>query len=123
MSLKKILIALTIVSSFLGCQAVEKKALPEDLIGIWKTSSPPYEDRFLELTRDVIVFGTGGNRFTPHAILDIGEVREEASILYTVYYTSSEGGEYQFSFHYDPARDAIRFKNREQIEWTRSSID
>ncbi|MDA2925365.1 hypothetical protein MYX65_12095 [Acidobacteria bacterium AH-259-L09] len=110
-----------ILATFLGCQVQKDTILPEELIGVWKTAETRYADRFFELKRDLVIFGTGGDNSTAHAVLNIEteEVQEEAKTLYILYYVSSEGQKYQFSFYYHPAQGVIQFRNQQQFEWTK----
>ncbi|MFQ5930299.1 MAG: hypothetical protein ACE5MK_11420 [Acidobacteriota bacterium] len=114
-------VVFAVLATFLGCEFRENTIVPEELIGVWKTAETRYADRFFELNRDVVIFGTGGHTSTVHAILSIEteEVREEAKTLYILYYLSSEGQKYQFSFYYHPAQGVIRFRNQQQFEWTK----
>jgi hypothetical protein len=105
-----------------GCQCSIKTTAPEDLIGVWKTSAPQYEDRFFEMKKDEIIFGTGPGTFDSHVInkVEMGKVRGEEGKLYTIYYKNQEGVEDKFSFYYNPGKGgAIRFKNQEKIVWTK----
>ena len=122
MHFRKILIFLTLVSGLVGCQTVRSEFVPEDLIGVWKTSHEKYSDRFLELKRDEIVFGQGGDKFALHTIVNVEKIHEDAGVLYTISYVSGRGEAHTCSFFHDQARDTIRFKNQEIIEWTKGSI-
>ena len=105
-----------------GCQCSRKTTAPEDLVGVWKTSAPKYEDRFFEMKKDEIVFGTGQGTFDSHPIkkVETGKVRGEERILYIISYRNQEGVEDKFSFYYHPEKGgAIRFKNQEKIVWTK----
>ena len=105
-----------------GCQCSKKTTAPEDLIGVWETSAPKYEDRFFEIKKDEIVFGTGQGTLDSHAIkkVETGKIRGEEGILYTVSYKNQEGLEDKFSFYYHPEKGGtIRFKNQEKIVWTK----
>ena len=94
------------------------------MIGAWKTAAPLYTDRFFEIKKDEIVFGTGEGRFNTNAIISIEaeKMRGEETSLYTIHYKDQEGEKYTFSFHYDPAMNGvIRLKNQKQFAWTRGS--
>ncbi len=121
MQVKKIFIVGVMIAGLLGCGRGGYEFVPEQLVGIWETSHDKYSDRIFELRTDQIIFGTGEDTFALHRVVNVQETQEDASALYTVYYLGSDGDEYQFSFYYELARDAIRFKNQKRIEWIRSS--
>jgi hypothetical protein len=106
---------------FIALQCSKIKTAPEDLIGLWKTSDPKYEDRFLEIDRSTITFGTGGGNSDTHSItsIEIEKGPEAKGNLYTIAY-DKEGQKFTFLIYYHPANQGtIRFKNQDQIVWTR----
>ncbi|MBW2039487.1 MAG: hypothetical protein JRI46_07830 [Deltaproteobacteria bacterium] len=122
MKVERVLVVLVILIIFFGCQCEKNRSVPNDLIGMWKTSAPKYADRLFEFKKDAVIFGTGEGNFDTYAItnIEIEKIREEKGILYTIYYENREGEEYKFSFYYYPEnRGVIRFKNQKQIMWTK----
>ena len=117
MKLKTFLVAFAIFATFFACHTGKNTTVPDDLVGIWRTSAPKYADRFFEITKDSIIFAIGEGNADIHPIEDIDEIREEKNILYTISYLI-EGQQNRFSFHYDPTNDGvIRFKNQIQYAW------
>ena len=118
MRMEKVLILfICLIILFFCFQCGKNKTAPDHLIGVWKTSEPKYEDRFFEIDRTTITFGTGGENSDTHPITNI-EV--EKGSLCTIYYKNAEGQEFKFSFYYNPTdHGVIRFKNQEQIVWTK----
>src|SRR5574341_1493240 len=112
-------IALALLLALVGCGPERTKTVPEELIGVWKTQAPDYADRFLELTRDSIRFGTGGDEFYVRSIVGVEKVLEDGSTLYTVFYidpADPEKYQYKVAFYYDPGNQGvIRYKNRKDI--------
>jgi hypothetical protein len=107
---------------FFGFQCGKNRTAPDHLIGVWKTSEPKYEDRFFEIDRSTITFGIGEGNIDTHSItnIEIEKVAEAKGNLYTIYYKNKEGEESKFSFYYNPTdHGVIRFKNQDQIVWTR----
>ena len=115
-----VFIVLVMLCFTLQCSKI--KTAPEDLIGVWKTSDPKYEDRFLEIDRSTITFGKGGGDSDTHPItsIEVEKGPEAKGNLYTIAYKDKEGQKFNFLIYYDPANQGtIRFKNQDQIEWTR----
>jgi len=122
MKAERVLIVFIFLLVFFAFQCGKKPTVPDDLIGVWKTSAPQYEDRFFEIKKDQIIFGTGDGNSDTHRInnIEMEKIRGVESRLYTIHYKNLEGQEYKFSFYYDPIKHGvIRFKNQDNIVWTR----
>jgi uncharacterized lipoprotein YehR (DUF1307 family) len=120
MTFRKIPVAVALVLALAGCGPESSKTIPEDLIGIWKTSAPKYAGTFIELTRTTITFGAGEKGTHLHSVGKVTRVRDEGGTLYTVFYTDSGGQEYKFAFYYDPADGVLRWKNQRTIAWVKA---
>jgi hypothetical protein len=103
------------------CESGQTTNIPDNLVGVWETSAMKYKDRFLEIKKDVVIFGTGDGNQSIQPIRKVKAERQDQQDLYTVSYLDDDGGENSFSFFYDPAGDAIRLKNQEDIEWKKNS--
>ncbi len=113
------MIAVAILTVLVGCGRERTQTVPDGLVGVWKTAAPKYADRFLELRKTTISFGTGGQDFYTRTIVAVEKRRQDDNRLYTVFYVNSEG-EYKFSFYYEPVSGGvIRYKNQKSIAWSR----
>ena len=113
-------VALALLTTIFGCQAPTEKTVPDVLLGVWKTSEPKYADRFLELKKDAIIFGTGGDTFDHYPVEGVEQTSDEGGLLYHIYYLNREGQRYTFSIYYDSKdHGVIRFKNQKTFTWTR----
>jgi hypothetical protein len=102
----------------------KNKDLSEDLIGRWTTSEPKYVDRFLELTKTTLTYGLGENKKNSYSISSVEKSIEGINILYTISYKDRDGLAFTRSFYYEPSNGGvIRFKNQENIEWTKEKDD
>jgi hypothetical protein len=115
-----VIIAIVALSTFL----LRKPTLfPDELVGVWMTSDPRYADRFLDLSKVTIIFGTGKDNIDIYFISNVEKTVQDKAILYTVHFHNQEGLEDKVSFYYDPQNSGtIRFKNQKQITWTRRVI-
>ena len=112
-------IAVTLLLALAGCGPESSRTVPDDLIGVWKTSDPKYADRPFQLTRDTITFWTGGGESYTRAVVRVTKVREDGNVLYTVFYVDpADAGrfEFRFAFYYD---GSIRWKNRQDMAWAK----
>ncbi len=116
----RILAALAVFACLCGCESRESRTVPEELLGVWKTSAPKYRDCYLQLTEESIIFANtavaGG--YNMNRISKIEKVHEGEETLYTIHYKDSQGQEYKLPFFYHPSSGgAIRLKNQSQILW------
>jgi hypothetical protein len=90
-------------------------------VGVWETSAIKYKDRFIEFKKHAVIFGTGVGNQSIQPIRKVKAVRQDQKDLYTLTYLDEDGGEYSFSFFYDPLGDVITLKNQKEIEWKKIS--
>ena len=121
MTFRKIPVAVALALVLAGCGPESSKTVPEDLIGVWKTSAPKYADTFIELTRTTITFGAGVKGTHLRSVGKVTKEHNEGGTLYTVFYTDPDGQEYTFAFYYDLGDGALRWKNQRTIAWTKAS--
>jgi hypothetical protein len=99
-----------------------KATVPEDLIGVWETTTPSYADRPFEIRTKELIFGIGEGKFDTYPItkMKIKKDLREQTPLYIICYKNMTGQEYKFSFYYDPINQGtIRFKNQKEMVWTK----
>jgi len=119
-----IVVGVTILTALGYYGRPRHNTVPDELIGVWKTDTPQYADRFFEINLVSISFGTGGGTGS------IGFIREITAIpgangetLYKFTYMEDEK-ELECSFYYEPGKkQKIRFKSQPKIVWTKESAD
>ena len=119
MKLKWIVIPVVIIAVTITMfHSKKNRDIPLNLIGKWTTSAPGYQDRFLEITKETLTYGLGGDKTDAYLISGIEESPEGNIILYTIGYKNTDGLEFTRSFYYHPENGgAIQFKHQEHIEW------
>jgi hypothetical protein len=125
MKLKWIVIPAVIIAVAIYLLPSKKKRdIPVSLTGKWTTSAPGYQDRFIELTKETLTYGLGGDKIDVYFISSMEESLEGNNILYTINYKNTDGLKFTRSFYYDPVNgEAIQFKHQEHIEWTKEKDD
>jgi hypothetical protein len=102
-----------IVLILVGCQ--QTFSIPHHLIGVWKTSSPRFEDRYLKITEDMLIFGVGNGNEISHYIQKIKIKQENNQTLYTFHYKDAEDEKWTLIFTYNPdLGGSITLKNRSE---------
>ncbi len=113
-------LTLAILSSLFGCLSEKSEGVPSELIGVWKTYSPPYRQCSIELTRDYIIFTN--SRLAAHIdtnfVLRMKRLPERGHFLCTILYENIHEQRYKLSFYYYPTKGGvIRLKNQIDVEW------
>ena len=109
--------------AMVACARQEPTYVPDELIGVWVTEAPGWEQRFLKLERRSIHFGMGDDQASSNPVLSVEQTPEEGKILYQIKFLSPEGFEYSKPLYYDPARKEITFKNRPGVVWTKTDLE
>ncbi len=97
-------------------------AVPDELVGIWKTMDLKYKDTFFELTKEKIIFRTSKGDLNASTIRKIKakKVPDTDEILYTIVYVDLEGMKAVFPIYFNPKDGGkIRFQNQPKIIWTK----
>jgi len=102
----------------------KNKDIPEILIGKWTTSASGYEDRFIEITKETVVYGLGGDEKDVYFISNLETNPEGNKLLYTISFKNKDGLEFTRSFYYDPENGGtIQFKHQGHITWRKMKND
>ena len=111
----------TMITLLLGCQLLHDKTIPEEMVGVWETSEPRYENCTFELKDEMIIFNNFPDYSKIHFITDIDKSPGKDSVLYDIHYEDQEGLEYKLSLFYVKAANGgvIQFKNQKGITWTK----
>lgn len=122
MKLFPILMTIIALTLSMGCTA-KNTFLDEEVLGVWKTQADQYADRFMELQKTRIIFGTGDGTISPHSIRGVEKDFKNNQSLYTIFYFNTGEQEYSFSFTYQPSQGGtIHFANQPNIIWQRKKI-
>jgi hypothetical protein len=99
----------------------KNKDIPASLMGKWTTSAPGYQDRFIEFTKETLVYGIGGGKENVYTITSLEENPEGKNMSYTIEFKNSEV-KFTRSFYYHPEiGGSIQFKHQEQITWRKEA--
>ena len=93
-----------------------------DLKGLWTTTHPGYQDRFLEFTDKTVTFGWGGSNRGSYTIDAIDSQSVDRETLVQIHYHDLATTDYQVSFFYmRQGNGMIRMKNQRGLFWSRTS--
>lgn len=93
---------------------------PAEVVGVWVTTAPGYEDRALEFTRASVILHTDDTHFTVHRILSVRRTTSGLFVLYHVEYQDVDGPT-ALDFRYVPSpQPLIRLEHLSSV-WRRTT--
>lgn len=113
---KTALSSLLLLSMILACSSVQE-TLPAELLGTWTTQDPSYEDRFMQIFKDRIYFGTGQDDPSPNAIIAVSTEYQDDLAICTIDYQEPDGDEYRLLLRYHFSEDELQLANRSRVIW------
>jgi len=122
MKIKKPVLLLTVFIVFTAHSCLQTSKVPDELIGVWKTTDSEYTGTFLELTVDKIIIGKKGGDVDAYAIKKIKreKVKGSEELYFVITYKDLDEKEYKFPIYFNPADGGmIRWANRPKIIWTK----
>jgi len=94
---------------------------PQELAGRWETDAPAYAGRFLQLSSDELLIGTGPATVERYHLDRVHRLESGESILYTIEYSDDDGDEYDIGFYYDSQRGgSLRMRNQRDMVWRKA---
>ena len=97
------------------------KTLPKEHHGIWVTTNIDYSDRYVEIDKDSITFGTGGVTGKRYLVTGYNREREEGGVvIHTVYFKDVDGSRFSRPYIFEPGDGgSLMFKNQPEVVWVR----
>ena len=122
-------VAFLVILSPLLSNPPRNNQVPKYLVGVWETSAPGYEDRYLMFAERNVAFGTGKFEGDSYLVaeadarpldgsVDVADKQRKMEVL--IRYMKPDKLEYSLSFYYYPEPEAtIIFKNQDHLRWRR----
>ena len=109
------LISLLLV--FTGCQG---GSIPDKLIGTWVSDDERYENCFMKISSDSIVFGQAGNQTDTYSIIKVGVVNKSEMQELKIKCVSSDKVVITNELLFSPKNGGqVQFKNKPDVLWYR----
>lgn len=95
--------------------------VPEQLIGLWHTSTVTHAGSTMDISQHVVVFSSDRGVNLRCRILGLKSFLEKGQTVYQLSYEDQYKNDYELYLLYDPADGGImRLKNQPQLEWKRT---
>jgi hypothetical protein len=93
------------------------KAIPDELVGVWRTEAASHADRGFEIQKTSVRFQIDETVWTTHTILEVERDQGDSGVNYVIHH-DAEGDEALFAFVYFEAPDPlIQFANQRYMDW------
>ena len=98
-----------------------KDDFPQMLLGKWITVAERYQDRYIEFSREMIIFGTGTDAPNMYFIHKVKQKQNGPENEITFVCTNTEDTEFVFLFHVEDGRDGLklRLNNPQNVVWNK----
>ncbi len=104
-----------------GCPLSFQKMIPDALRGTWSTTDAKMQDRTLQLTDRLVIFGQGQGKKQIGTVTKLRiQAMEGAAAEYTIYYRDDDHRDWTLALFYWPTSGGtIKLKNRTEV-WHRN---
>ncbi len=89
------------------------------LFGLWTTTHPEFNDRYVEFEKNRVIFGTGGTGVVKFMVsgMDVEKIGDIDH--YTVFYRDLAGTRHIVDLFLDEPGEVLRFTDSAEARWTR----
>jgi hypothetical protein len=94
---------------------------PQILLGRWETEAERYQDRYIEFSRELIIYGTGADAPNIYFVRKVNQKQNGSETEYTFVCTDTEHTEFDFIFHVEGGGDSLnlRLNNPREVVWNK----
>jgi len=105
-----------------ACEKPET-TIPQQILGTWSTSDPPYEGRFMRLAVNQVSFGSSDTAPTNHRVVAVRSDRMDQITCFAIDYLSPDQEIYTLNLKFYRGSDELRLANRQAPVWTRGGLE
>jgi hypothetical protein len=114
-----VIVAAILVARLVLWEEPEFAEVSPRLIGLWTTSHPEYNDRYVEFRKNFVIFGTGGTGEVKFKVLGMDAEKVGDIDHYTIHYRDLAGTKHRVRMFLDEAGEALRFTDSADARWIR----
>lgn len=89
------------------------------LFGLWTTSHPEYNDRYMVFRKNEVVFGTGGTGVVKYKVYGMNTEKVGDVDRYTILYRDLAGTKREVNVFMEETGDILRFTDAAEARWIR----
>lgn len=92
------------------------------LFGLWTTTHPEFNDRYVEFEQNRVIFGTGGTGVVKFKVSGMDTEKIGDIDHYTVFYRDLAGTRHAVDVFLDQPGEVLRFTDSAEARWTRFNL-
>jgi len=89
------------------------------VFGLWTTTHPEFNDRYVEFEKNRVIFGTGGTGVVKFDVSGMDAEKIGDIDHYTVFYQDLAGTRHTVDVFLDAPGEVLRFTDSAEARWTR----
>ena len=92
------------------------------LFGLWTTTHPEFNDRYVEFEQNRVIFGTGGTGVVKFKVSGMNAEKIGDIDHYTLFYRDLAGTRLFVDVFLDEPGEVLRFTDSAEVRWTRFEL-
>ncbi len=112
-------VAAVLVARLVLLEPPEYAEVSPRLIGLWTSSHPEFNDRYVEFQRNSVIFGTGGTGVVKFKVQGMDTEKIGDVDRYTIFYRDLAGTKHIADMLLDAPGEVLRFTDSADARWTR----
>jgi len=119
-----VVVVVTVVAARLVMwEKPEFSELTPRLFGLWTTTYPEFNDRYVEFEKNRVIFGTGGTGVVKFKVSGMDVEKIGDIDRYTVFYRDLAGTRLTVDVFLDEPGEVLRFTDSAEARWTRFELN
>jgi hypothetical protein len=114
-----VLVVAILVARLVLREKPEFAELTPRLLGLWTTTNPEFNDRYVEFQKNRVIFGTGGTGVVKFKVSGMDAEKVGDIDRYTVFYRDLAGTRLFVDVFLDEPGEVLRFTDSAEARWTR----
>ena len=114
-----VLVVAILVARLVLWEKPEFSEVTPRLLGLWTTTHPENNDRYVEFQKNRVIFGTGGTGVVKFEVSGMDAEKVGDIDRYTVFYRDLAGTRLFVDVFLDESGEVLRFTDSAEVRWTR----
>jgi len=117
-----VIVVAIMVARLVLLEKPEFAELTPRLFGLWTTTHPEFNDRYVEFEQNRVIFGTGGTGVVKFKVSGMDAEKIGDIDHYTLFYRDLAGTRLFVDVFLDEPGEVLRFTDSAEVRWTRFEL-